>query len=959
MDLTKQLEDFQKQFGDSHSELVQGIVALVSKFEVSLDKEKLTQEETKLHLKQSFNSFDETSRTQSEKLVNGYFTQSAISERASLLSKSTLSKHLAKRNDLWKDLLANEKFYFFQLVALSETFYKAFSRKKNDKAKILVAPKDTKAIFQDLESILGLAKSIYIALESGLKTWPDLEPHVGSMFMKKIKEIQVVYKAYVQGLSTAFKTYYRLRRTGPEFCHFVDEECPPFDLSGNNEVPLPLPVLLLVPLLRVSAYETAIRELYLHTPADHKDYADLTKAHEQLNQLVTDLQNDHKSNKSIAKVLNFVWKENPSLADWKIPFLNMLVEDLSRNPKNLVREGPINVVVRGHTAISCYLYLFSTVLLIAEVIGEGKFYYNHYSLSGAELIEELPTPYLQLVFTLVSKSGRRVSLTGMTQPEMRGYAFDIRSVIETLNQKQQQEEEPSVSDISGTTVNTKVHTTQKVRREKGPSEAHQFSFQNAIHAQRKEIDFSKFGKGVLVDAEQPIMQLAGPDENDKESPKIKNSSSARSVSLFPHLETLNTRAGGPISDRYLLSSSDSGRHVVVMADAHRKIPNKISYTNSDRNNFPVDPFEAARFTDSENIRRSSAQVSADSAMRCCLKELLARSSFKPEFVPPPSRAPVLAHLSSSSSFRGLPPHSHTHSLSQGGPSTPRSSASPRSHPSSSLLPHGSNPSTPRLAPSLSPSPPVEVRPLTTKAVAKILMNSVEAAHEALVLNKDQKNSSVSLLIGAAGKFESEHVVDEKDWYFCLASVGKCKAFAVSDNKITEVTAPVSGIFSVDTGGCIGPLSGLTPDLSGLQLQTISLRASSYIIVTSDGVTDNFDPENLGFTPKQLESLLTDEEKKSISLTAEWSTIDQKTGGLLKSRYTVALMTHLLSRVETTNVEDVPKYIVNILIQYCEDITRDVRALMQKNSPIRGVAPKNTGRVHGKLDHASVVCFRLG
>lgn len=67
-------------------------------------------------------------------MVNGYFTQSAISERgrpntfflwqyllpASLLSKSTLSKHLAKRNDLWKELLANEKFYFFQLVALSE-----------------------------------------------------------------------------------------------------------------------------------------------------------------------------------------------------------------------------------------------------------------------------------------------------------------------------------------------------------------------------------------------------------------------------------------------------------------------------------------------------------------------------------------------------------------------------------------------------------------------------------------------------------------------------------------------------------------------------------------------------------------------------------------------------------------------------------------------------------------------
>lgn len=54
MDLTKQLQDYQKAFGDTHSELVQEIVALVSKFEVTLDREKLNQEENKKRLKESF-----------------------------------------------------------------------------------------------------------------------------------------------------------------------------------------------------------------------------------------------------------------------------------------------------------------------------------------------------------------------------------------------------------------------------------------------------------------------------------------------------------------------------------------------------------------------------------------------------------------------------------------------------------------------------------------------------------------------------------------------------------------------------------------------------------------------------------------------------------------------------------------------------------------------------------------
>lgn len=53
------------------------------------------------------------------------------------------------------------------------------------------------------------------------------------------------------------------------------------------------------------------------------------------------------------------------------------------------------------------------------------------------MIEEPPTPYLQLVFTIISKSGRRVSLTGMTEKEMRGYAYDINQVIHALQQKEE------------------------------------------------------------------------------------------------------------------------------------------------------------------------------------------------------------------------------------------------------------------------------------------------------------------------------------------------------------------------------------------------------------------------------------------------------------------------------------------------------------------------------------------
>jgi hypothetical protein len=54
MDLTKQLQEYQRNWEGTHGALVQEIAALVHKFEVTLDNEKFSQEEGKRRLKDSF-----------------------------------------------------------------------------------------------------------------------------------------------------------------------------------------------------------------------------------------------------------------------------------------------------------------------------------------------------------------------------------------------------------------------------------------------------------------------------------------------------------------------------------------------------------------------------------------------------------------------------------------------------------------------------------------------------------------------------------------------------------------------------------------------------------------------------------------------------------------------------------------------------------------------------------------
>lgn len=219
-------------------------------------------------------------------------------------------------------------------------------------------------------------------------------------------------------------------------------------------------------------------------------------------------------------------------------------------------------------------------------------------------------------------------------------------------------------------------------------------------------------------------------------------------------------------------ASHPNRSLVVLADAMPKAPTSLQYTSNDLATFygypppahleqrfehydtevwkSVDPLIA------ESLRRESAQIAADAAMRFLLED-------------------------------------HTNSFTSSIPSSPR--PAPHSHPKAS-------PSSSSMNSIGSPGP----APLTSKAVGKLLLSSLEVAHESLIKDKEHKNSCVSMLVGLAGRLEPDFVkavrniselyskMDQgKNWTFTLASVGSCKAFALTEGKIVELSAPFSQV----------------------------------------------------------------------------------------------------------------------------------------------------------------------
>lgn len=127
---------------------------------------------------------------------------------------------------------------------------------------------------------------------------------------------------------------------------------------------------------------------------------------------------------------------------------------------------------------------------------------------------------------------------------------------------------------------------------------------------------------------------------------------------------------------------------------------------------------------------------------------------------------------------------------------------------------------------------------TTKDVFRSILRAFESAQNVIV----EEEAMLTTLCVAV-------VVDhpEKDkWGLCVVNVGDSLAFVYNkEGGVREVTV---GSHSLDekrdmrhSGGALGPADGYNPDLENLTLSYTQLEPGDIVFLTSDGISDNFDP----------------------------------------------------------------------------------------------------------------------
>jgi len=240
---------------------------------------------------------------------------------------------------------------------------------------------------------------------------------------------------------------------------------------------------------------------------------------------------------------------------------------------------------------------------------------------------------------------------------------------------------------------------------------------------------------------------------------------------------------------------------------------------------------------------------------------------------------------------------------------------------------------------------------TLKDVGLMLINALSVSHNVIVFDKTEDiwMAGTTTLLGGVCIELDEESPDVPKWVFLCVSIGDCKAFHYnSENENTiDITAGNRKNLTDprDPGGRIGPYVGAgDPDLRNLDLYFAPCKENDIILLVSDGVHDNLDPQTLGLPPSHF----------GIEF-ADWEQVDYERGVDCKVQYMNGFITKLVKKEDGEIIS--PRVLSKKLIRHCIETTGAGRQFMEQNP--RTALEHDYVKYPGKMDHTTCIAFKVG
>ncbi|XP_050305390.1 PP2C-like domain-containing protein CG9801 isoform X2 [Anthonomus grandis grandis] len=157
----------------------------------------------------------------------------------------------------------------------------------------------------------------------------------------------------------------------------------------------------------------------------------------------------------------------------------------------------------------------------------------------------------------------------------------------------------------------------------------------------------------------------------------------------------------------------------------------------------------------------------------------------------------------------------------------------------------------------------------TREVFVCLLRAFNCAHDLILENKGMLTT---LTVAVILPIKSKEARRDSDGSYvcCVCNVGDTLAYVYSQKTgIRELTKGSHDVNSNrdmrDALGALGPVDGINPELSNLTLSITTLQKGDIVMVASDGLTDNFDPNVCKFTVNSnIETIKTRAKKPSAN-----------------------------------------------------------------------------------------------
>lgn len=264
---------------------------------------------------------------------------------------------------------------------------------------------------------------------------------------------------------------------------------------------------------------------------------------------------------------------------------------------------------------------------------------------------------------------------------------------------------------------------------------------------------------------------------------------------------------------------------------------------------------------------------------------------------------------------------------------------------------------------------------TVRKAGSFLLAAMTAAHKSIIAGKSEvfESGTTTLIGGILAKIKPEsenikrmsnihnHAVggiedhqSSSSWVFVGVTLGDCKAFHYSkkDHTFSDITKGNRQNVSDarDPGGRLGPyIRQGEPDLRNLQVFYKLCDPEDLILLLSDGVHDNLDPQQLGIKPNELGIDEESWDKAAISFPID----SENAKNEYRKRW---LNQHFCSDQNTLNQLE-PTFISNTLLKHCLDTTQSSRDFMETNTSKK--LPSDYSLYPGKMDHNTCLCFKVG